>query len=327
MRNQLRSVLAGTAVVVGLIAPANTASAAAASCTWLGDLPGNDSFASIAGASASGEYAVGASEKNGRFLWRNGQTVASWPVEQGGKRDTPDDVNSSGVVIGTRTPWGGPSEAYVWRTPGSGNPTILRVSNAEWVEPIAINDTGDVLGYITRNSVGYAVIWPASNYATNRVVGPGRPVDISNDGRILLHSKKMLYPDGTLHDLQTPAGVTAFSITESPNSGRPVGYGTTTAGTEISIVWNTDGTVAHTVEGARPVAANTAGDTVGLVKRSGAAGYDSGFWQGSGTPLLFSQPDPLGGPGDMYLGDNGVLHSIWVSEDYSDSSWSRWRCS
>jgi len=328
MRKHVRTILASALAAAGLMVPASPASAATA-CTYLGNLPdqNGDDLASIAGASASGEYAVGASEDNGRFLWRNGQTVATWPTMDGDKRDTPKDVNSSGTVTGHLTPRGGPSEPYVWR-PGSGSKVKLAtVSGSTYTEAVAINDTGDVVGLATVGGDYSVVVWPASDYSTYRVVGQGRPVSIDNDGRILLTSKKMLYPDGTLHDLQTPAGVSSFSITESDNGGRPVGYGTDTSGGEVAIVWNSDGSVLHTRADARPVAANTAGDTVGLVKSTTTTGYDAGFWGASGAPVIFPYPDPLAWPGDIYLGDNNIVHAMWVTDDYQNTYWARWSCS
>ncbi|WP_345408348.1 hypothetical protein [Nonomuraea salmonea] len=152
-------------------------------------------------------------------------------------------------------------------------------------------------------------------------------MSIDEDGRILLTSKKMLYPDGTLHDLQTPAGVSSFTITESDNSGRPVGSGTAVSGGRVAIVWNSDGSVLHTRAGAYPVAANTAGDTVGLVERTTTTGYDTGFWGASGAPVIFPYPDPLAAPGDIYLGDNNIVHALWVTDDYRNTYWARWSCS
>lgn len=217
-----------------LVSPAR---AAEAGCTWAETpIPPADTWGAtyVAGGTGTGNYAGSVQRvENDQLvvelvLWTG--TDAFGRTQQapaGHHQASAVDQNAAGTVLVRAYPTDQTGAAAFRYHEFRG---YEQLTGFKRVDPVAINDRGDVLGTVPGDNGTEAVVWPGDGGepvvidlpADNYVV---QATDIDNDGTVLLHLAKgpHLWRAGTLTPLVTPPGYRLTAAT-SLRGGLTVGY-------------------------------------------------------------------------------------------------------
>jgi len=161
-------------------------------------------------------------------LWRDGK-LTTVPMEGGDP--TLWAVNSASVAVGSSFLDDTTRAAWLYH---DGTLTRLRGGDAE---PRAINTAGVIVGQ--DNS--YPVVWRSARAEPEPLsTSPGEAYGIDEDGTIVgtldSDGPVVWYPDGSMHPLAMPAGISAAKAFNL-QSGWAVGHGETGSGT-VGLRWN-----------------------------------------------------------------------------------------
>jgi hypothetical protein len=206
MRNAVLSAALGAslalAVTTALPVTAAAAAPSAAPCSWVvSDLPipAGDIGGVVAVAGPNG-YLAGQTRKPGQLVylvWHN-REVAEMPPPPNGTSLQFSAVSGSGEVVGYQY-GNGVSAGFryhdgVYQTLPS--PAGVRATAT------AINESGDIVGYIGDGAVPYEVIlWPANAPGTYRIIAAGRAMGIDDAGRVVTEPGLVWSPDGSTRQL------------------------------------------------------------------------------------------------------------------------------
>ncbi|MEV6910382.1 hypothetical protein [Amycolatopsis sp. NPDC051071] len=304
--------LAAALAFTGLSTGFTGTAAAADGCTWVRGtlpLPAGSTTGSVSGAANGGWFVGGGSTTDG-IRWHNG--VAENLGTAGGKQTDLNDVNSSGVAVGTTYANSFPDGGVVYRNGRYETlpvPPGLRMGRAK-----AINDTGDIVGMASGIGDSFdLMLWPASAPGTVQRINPDpavysyvSPVDIDEQGRILIRAEgsELAYfvreAGGSLTKLALKTDyVNAF------RGGRISGE-ISENGKFVTVDWDTTGRIVRRLDVRARETAVDAGTLTTGTYRTADKQYAAGVWDGSTlTGTLLTDPD--GDFAKPVITDDGVI--------------------
>ncbi len=304
--------LAAAVALTGLSTGITGTAAAADGCTWVRGslpLPAGSTTGSVSGAANGGWFVGGGSTTDG-IRWHNG--VAENLGTAGGKQTDLNDVNSSGVAVGTTYANSYEDGGIVYRDGRYEKlplPRGFRYGRAK-----AINDAGDIVGTASSFADNFdLMLWPASAPGTVQRINPDpavyssvSPVDIDEQGRILLRAEghERAYfvreADGSLTKLALKTDdVTGF------RGGRVSGE-VYENGKAVTVEWDLTGRIVRRLDvSARQTSVDSGTLTTGTYRTTDRQ-YAVGVWDGSTlTQTLLTDPD--GEFASPVITDDGVI--------------------
>ncbi|WP_410658859.1 hypothetical protein [Amycolatopsis sp. lyj-112] len=307
-----KALLAATLALAGVSTVFTGSASAATGCTWTRGtlpLPAGSTTGSVSGAANGGWFVGGGSTTDG-VRWHGG--VAENLGTAFGKQTDLNDINSSGVAVGSTIANSSYDGAVVYRGGQYEKlpvPQGLRMARAK-----AVNDAGDIVGM--ASGIGDAfdlLLWPASAPGTVQVINPDpavysyvSPVDIDEQGRILIRAQgsELAYflreADGSLTKLALKTDyVNAF------RGGRISGE-ISEAGKWVSVEWDTTGQIVRRLDVRARETVVDSGTLTSGTYRTADKQYAVGVWDGSAlTQTLLTDPD--GDFAKPVLTDDGVI--------------------
>ncbi|QFU92636.1 hypothetical protein [Amycolatopsis sp. YIM 10] len=225
------------AALLGAALLSSPAQAAEAGCTWAETpIPAADTWGTtyVAAGTGTGNYAGSVHRVvNDQLvvelvLWTGtDEPGRTQQAPAGHHQASAVDQNAAGTVLVRAYPVDG-TGAGAFRYHGLGGYEPL--TGFKRVDPVAINDRGDVLGTVPGDKGTEAVVWPGDGAPPvvldlpedNHLV---QATDLDNDGTVLLHLAKgpHLWRAGALTPLATPPGYRLTAAT-SLRGGLATGY-------------------------------------------------------------------------------------------------------
>ncbi|MFD8500187.1 hypothetical protein [Amycolatopsis sp. NPDC059657] len=210
-------------LVLGLVSAAGPASAA--ECGWSVRYlpkPAGDSLVQVIGADAHGGYA-GFGDVSGVVTWSGtAATVVGNPPGLSGAMV--DDMNAAGTIVGEALD--SAIRGYRAFSLSNGSFQLLPIPDGYLeAHAIAVNAAGDVLGKVTDRVSVKVVIWRAGVPAVLDIGSGFDPVDLDDDGSVLLNSSEgaHVWSNGAMRGLAAPAGF-GPARGQAIRGGKVVGY-------------------------------------------------------------------------------------------------------